>query len=152
MPNHVTQRLHIEADDKILTLIREKVNSEDHEFDANRIIAMPEMLSCTVSNGQVTDQKKSNVEKYGFPTWYEWANHWWGTKWGCYDSKWESDDQVTFTSAWSPAYRIVEALSTDFPEATFTLEYDGEIDHPGIVVIQAGEIVEEREIEREEDE
>ena len=28
-----------------------------------------------------------NEKKYGFPTWYEWRNHNWGTNWPCYKNK-----------------------------------------------------------------
>ena len=27
----------------------------------------------------------SNLEKYGYPTWYEWSIATWGTKWNAYD-------------------------------------------------------------------
>jgi hypothetical protein len=55
-------------------------------------------------------QQKANIEKYGYPTWYEYRLAEWGTKWdvGCHPSY--GDDaivsgnsfSVNFSSAWSP--------------------------------------------------
>jgi hypothetical protein len=143
MPNHTSQRLTIKADEKTLKEIREKVYVDDeHQFDANRIIAMPAELHNTESNTNPAyeEQRKKNTEKYGFPTWYEWANAIWGTKWGIYDAVWDGN-VVTFQSAWSPAHKIIAALSKDFPEATFYLDYADEGGgFLGVMTIKNGEI------------
>lgn len=143
MPNHVTQILSISANEETRKLIKRKVCSPANEFDANRIVAMPEILRCTLSNSQPSPQKDENIRNFGFPTWYEWANYHWGTKWGCYDAEWTGCDTVYFLSAWSPAIKIILALSVDFPEAHFTLKWSDEGGPCGIYEVKDGKVVED---------
>lgn len=143
MPNHVYQHLLIDADEETLKLIKQKVSSPTNKFDANRIIAMPEILchtpSSTSADPKLLKQKEENIKNFGFPTWYEWANYHWGTKWGCYDdSEWLGDNTVSFQSAWSPATKIIMALSDDFPDVSFVLKWSDEGGPCGIVNIERG--------------
>lgn len=62
------------------------------------------------------------VQKYGFNNWYDWANHNWGTKWGIYGvGKW-NENSISFSSAWSPANKMIQKLSTLFPDLSFVLD------------------------------
>ena len=68
------------------------------------------------------EQAYQNVQKYGCPTWYEWANQNWGTKWNAYQCKplSKGDDTMIFLTAWGSAPNIVAALSRKYPAQTIT--------------------------------
>ena len=72
----------------------------------------------------------SNVEKYGHGDWYNWANHYWGTKWNAYDSYAlvVEDDcfVVSFCTAWSPPMPVLEKICELFPNLTIEMEYQEE--------------------------
>jgi len=72
-------------------------------------------------------------EKYGFDNWYDWANHNWGTKWGCYDGE-HDDDVYRYTTAWGPVNDdILSMLLKDIPSFHLSWEeeqgYGAEIDY-----------------------
>ena len=87
----------------------------------NAIIPMPPELLDTVS-GMVEEDKRAahaaqmqaNIEKHGFPTWYEFANAKWGTKWEACELTYEADKggivTIWFDTAWSPPMPIYAAL------------------------------------------
>ena len=87
----------------------------------NAIIPMPQELMDTVS-GFVEEakkaaheaQKQANIEKYGYPTWYEFANDKWGTKWDAYQIGYEAEKDgsmtIWFDTAWAPPMPIYEKL------------------------------------------
>lgn len=67
----------------------------------------------------------TNTMRYGYPTWYEWCIHNWGTKWNaCNASK--SGNIIFFNTAWSTPEPIIEALSVKYPDVTFEVEYADE--------------------------
>ena len=61
-----------------------------------------------------------NMDKYGYPTWYEWSCTNWGTKWNAYDIDVyrNSDTEViiTFNTAWSAPIEIYNALAEKFDD------------------------------------
>lgn len=70
-----------------------------------------------------------NCEKYGFPTWYEWRCHNWGTKWTADCPQIHNIDGetvVSFETAWDCAYPAIRALSEKFPNLSFTISYADE--------------------------
>ena len=72
-----------------------------------------------------------NTLKYGYPTWYEWSCHNWGTKWGAcgysegIDYKAEPN-KLWFQTAWSAPHPILEKLSKEYPDIRFTHEWADE--------------------------
>lgn len=68
----------------------------------------------------------SNKEKYGNTTWYGWCCNNWGTKWNSCDACWESDDMVTFNTAWSAPVPIFDHLRKLFPDVAFSVDYADE--------------------------
>lgn len=92
----------------------------------------------------------SNIKKYGYPTWYEWANNTWGTKWNPEIQDFYDDEgtyaSITFDSAWGPPARGICAMSKEWPELSFKLEYREEgMDFEGVVEYKAGATLEEAE-------
>jgi hypothetical protein len=69
---------------------------------------------------------KSNIEKYGFRTWYDWSIANWGTKWNCYDVFLLDDNSIEFDTAWSTPQPIIEALSKKFPDIVISVDYADE--------------------------
>jgi len=64
---------------------------------------------------KLEDQHKSNSEKFGYPTWYEFCVSEWGTKWDVesndiYDQT-EISFSANFDSAWAPPVNAMEKLS-----------------------------------------
>ena len=64
-----------------------------------------------------------NIIEHGAPTWYEWRNRYWGTKWNvCDKGLSEGPHEIRFTTAWSPVYAIAGALSEKYPGVLFPIE------------------------------
>ena len=79
-----------------------------------------------------------NVNKYGYPTWYEWCCVNWGTKWDV------SEEDVTFdapspvgdsgagktdlyiNTAWSCPLPVFETISKQYPDITITCDFADE--------------------------
>ena len=68
-------------------------------------------------------QAYENIQQYGSPTWYEWCNKNWGTKWNAYScvELGKDDDTLEFFTAWSSVPTILEALSRKYPDQTIRL-------------------------------
>ena len=62
-----------------------------------------------------------NEQKYGAPTWFEWACNNWGTKWSAYDSELAENNTIIFKTAWSRAMPVIQKLAEKFPD--IHLEY-----------------------------
>lgn len=70
------------------------------------------------------DKQKMLLDLYGSDNWYDWAIKNWGTKWGCYDNKYD-DSTYRFTSAWGPVSGdIMDMFLNDVP--TFDYYYEEE--------------------------
>lgn len=106
---------------------------------------------------KVADVYAENLRLHGAKNWYDWSCSNWGTKWdACHVSTEEggSDELVyLFDTAWSPAEPVLDAMSEQFPELTFTAAFDEE-SHAFYyeAVWQGGEKVSEENLEREPDE
>lgn len=95
-----------------------------------------------------------NIAEHGFATWYGWSVANWGTKWDASDSalhaETPSELKYVFDTAWSPAEPVLFAMTEQFPELTFTAQFDeesGEFYYE--VVWESGERVSETQLERE---
>lgn len=71
-----------------------------------------------------------NQSKYGASTWYEWSVNNWGTKWNAYDSALRTPNdgraELSFLTAWSPPHPIINRLSEQYPELSFSHEWADE--------------------------
>jgi len=99
MPNHVTNRLKIGSRvGEVLDFLK----TDDHSFDFNQIIPMPEGAD-----------------------WYTWSIRNWGTKWNSYDIV-ITNNVVEFDTAWSNVANLMIKLSTLFPDVEFQYSYADE--------------------------
>lgn len=120
MPNWCGNTLTISHDNP------EMITRAVKAFEEGRFLAefipVPEELNIVA--GRVSDpneqakleaQEKSNKEKYGYATWYDFCVSEWGTKWDVGDPQGiQSVDKfeliVYFDSAWSPPIQAYESL------------------------------------------
>lgn len=97
---------------------------------------------------EMANRYKDNLERFGFPTWYEWAVQHWGTKWGLYEVQPTCADfeyrQISYTllTAWSPPVPVIQAMSKQFPSLMFCLDYfEGGAGFMGSCVYENGQEV-----------
>lgn len=86
-----------------------------------------------------------NINRYDAPTWYEWANKNWGTKWNArYCSYNKEDKTLYFQTAWQAPLPVLRKLSAAAPGVQMDLEFaDEDIGHNcGRVVFKNGDIKE----------
>lgn len=100
------------------------------DFHLHGLYPMPDSLKITAPQSDRIDQLKAETNEYlhGHTDWYEWRVAKWGTKWDvdgnmCTDP---DDDTIVyeFSSAWSPPVAWLAKVCEDFPNLTFTLEYN----------------------------
>ena len=77
----------------------------------------------------------NNIRLYGAPTWYEWCNRNWGTKWNSYGydgmvGGYPSGNTLRFLTAWSAPHPVMEKLAEMFPNVEIEHEWaDEDIGH-----------------------
>ena len=134
MPNWCWNHLEVSGDEKQLHEFVEKSLSKyddgKNRFTLNGTHPMPEELNITKGT-QTQDEKKQailNKAKYGYTDWYEWKYAEWGTKWDACEAHIDHNDidyfAVTFDSAWAPPIQWIDNIMKDFPDLSFTLEYE----------------------------
>jgi len=88
------------------------------------IVPLPETLRNTVSGvtydkevqKEREEQYQRNTVAYGFPTWYEFCNATWGTKWDVYNTSGIVEDfdedgfELKFETAWRPPIEFYTAI------------------------------------------
>lgn len=113
-------------------------------------IVTPEALAdYLVEKGtaNLIDGKKAleNEKLYGATDWYEWSCKHWGTKWNSSYASSDSPKEMTFDTAWSSPFPVIEKLSKMFPKVKITLRFADEDfgQNCGEIVFKAGNTVEE---------
>jgi hypothetical protein len=77
----------------------------------------------------------------GTPSWYEWSQRYWGTKWNAYST---APGEWTFVTAWCPPLGWCKALSHALPaDAEVRLDWDEEGGGYGRITITADKVEEE---------
>ena len=126
MPNWCANSLKIKPKTKAAKtfmerkLLPELEKGKDSQI-FNLISPMPQELINTVCGSVGEDkrdahkaQMEANVEKFGYPTWYEYAHANWGTKWDAsvYDYHTDVDGQlyISFDTAWGPPIVFYDKL------------------------------------------
>lgn len=71
-----------------------------------------------------------NLHKYDAPTWYEWRNENWNTKWNAcgYDenTNYSGNSVIWFQTAWSAPIPVIQKLSEMYSNIELTLEFADE--------------------------
>lgn len=112
---------------------------------------LDELCDNLIENGATTELGKKffdNIKLYGVPTWYEWANRYWGTKWNAYSIK-EIEDGVSWCTAWDGVPELMVMLSSKFPDVELHYFYANEDTGYGIgiMVIKNGDIIQSEDID-----
>ncbi len=89
-------------------------------------------------------QGLANIAQHDAPTWYEWSRKHWGTKWNACHSE-QTDNAITFETAWNGVTALMVALSKKFPNVSFEYSYADENTayNCGKYKIAAGRIISE---------
>ena len=119
MPNHVTNRIIIYAEDNRVQEILEAIKSDEiglGSIDFDKIIPMPD----NIFRGNLGQKE---MEQYGENNWYDWSVANRGTKWGAYGYDhffpYEDGNTIEFLTAWSRPEPVIVKLSQMFPDAQF---------------------------------
>ena len=159
MPNHCEQDMYVTGDVESLKAFLEFAKEDDHILSANKFIPYPEkykeMDRIAEEYGKAHPDDWRNRPKDGFNSGgYEWCCQNWGTKWGIYDCTITSQKltgkkgklSFTFQYAWSPALRVIDAMSEKFPTLHFKVKYfEGGMGYQGTYVVQGGNVLEDTE-------
>lgn len=86
-----------------------------------------------------------NIEKYGHKDWYSWSIANWGTKWNAYSQFQIEENMISFETAWSTPFPVIETLSKMYPDLTIEVAYaDEDIgSNCGIYTLVGGNLVDE---------
>ena len=72
-------------------------------------------------------QAYRNELKYGAPTWHEWTNKHWGTKWNAYGYDGGcglmEDNKISFETAWDTPKELIQKLSEKYPDVKIEVEW-----------------------------
>lgn len=138
MPNWCFTRMSVQGTTENLNefLTSIKNDGNDETYDLNKLFPCPEGLQVTSGwfgtneDGSPSEKQlemdavyAKNTEEFGYPSWYEWHNANYGSKWGaCHISVDISvDDEIVvyFESAWSPCTGLIHRISELFPHLLF---------------------------------
>jgi hypothetical protein len=115
------------------------------EFETEEAL-ITHMLDKGLANLVEAQMALDNIRDYGHQDWYSWSTSNWGTKGNAYSQNSdEGSNEISFETAWSTPYPVIEALSRKYPEAVISMRYaDEDFGHNvGEYTFQAGDIVEE---------
>jgi hypothetical protein len=86
-----------------------------------------------------------NLETYGCKDWYSWSIQYWGTKWNAYDCNNGDYGTISFDTAWSTPFPVMQKLARMFPELSFEVKFADEDlgSNCGKYTFENGELIEE---------
>jgi hypothetical protein len=168
MPNHCSQDLWVTGPSETLKEFKEFAKESREYTDwqgnkavdevllsANKFIPYPQKfndMDKAAEEARAKNPKDWSI-KDGFNSGgYEWCCDNWGTKWGIYAcyivrenlTKKQGSVMYSFDSAWSPACKIILAMSEKFPHLKFKLKYyEMGMGFKGTFVVKGGEILED---------
>ena len=123
-----------------LEVYRQFIAARDAGEDTSEFQEMWDSGEASLSLGE---RAYDNVKKYGAPTWYEWRNANWGSKWNAsqYGGMYDEPDAFIFDTPWSFPLAAMVALSNMFPSISFSAEWRAEGDtETWAIDIQHGEV------------
>lgn len=135
MPNWCENHLSIAGKDVDMQKLLEVITIGEGEYSLlEKLYPTPEELCIGDSSvGGQTPLMISNMEKYGFKSWYDWNIENWGTKWSESDlsigqSYTLSNDfgviAFNFETAWAPPLEAFDKISKDYPNLLFAIYYE----------------------------
>jgi hypothetical protein len=161
MPNHVDNRLTITGDKTELIRFVSATYEGNNDYNFNKLVPLDPRASKEIRNerpdGTVQVFGAFSSAEDGFDG-YQNAIDVWGTKWGAYDIQaggaWyeilEKEDyhDITFhyQSAWSPARKLIQRISAQFPTLAFGVWYTEEgMGFAGWQLCKNGKLVDEND-------
>ena len=69
------------------------------------------------------EQLFNNIRDYGAPTWYEWCNKNWGTKWNAYSQERFDENTLFFQTAWAGVPKLMQKLSEQYPDVILSYQF-----------------------------
>lgn len=67
-----------------------------------------------------------NLKEYDAPTWYEWRQREWGTKWNAYGQYRIDSQRIGFLTAWAGVPNLIQILATKNQELDFLYQFADE--------------------------
>lgn len=127
MSNFVKNRIEIVGSKKQVKEIYERFNTIDDEGlnqfpDFNKVIPQPD----NIFRGDLGVKEKEACKRANIPTWLDWNNENWGTKWNSFGCEKVGYNVFTFETAWGGVPNIIFAMSEKFPDVEFIYEYSDE--------------------------
>jgi hypothetical protein len=168
MPNHVDQDLWVSGEvtelNKFMEFAKEGECEDENLLSTDKFIPYPqEYKDMDVKAAELRKLAALKREQGNEDWWkdlsdirdgfnsggYQWCIDNWGTKWGIYDcvrsipttfgSRKKGQVFYAFQSAWSPACKIIDAMSKKFPTLTFKLKYyEGGMGFQGTYIVSGG--------------
>ena len=125
MPNWTTNYVTMKG------IGKEKKLFTCNNFDFNKIIPEPKTKEeCLDKYGNKYidegDKHLQHNEDDEWFDWYSWHCDYWGTKWNACETNIDSDDEVSFWTAWAEPDKIWIALSKMYPDREISIyaEYE----------------------------
>jgi hypothetical protein len=153
MPNWVHNSLTITGDaarvQAVKTRLAQPYERVFSRFVDKEYVTETEVIEREFSLWNMVKPEGEELEKYNeslsvsavVSFWYDWNCKNWGTKWDTEASFAEyGKDHLhyTFSTAWSPPIEAITALSSQFPDIHFELEWEEEQGFGGTVVFSEG--------------
>ena len=150
MPNHCSQDLYVYGPADTIKQFLDFSKQNGYMLSADKYIPYPQKFKDLDAQAERARLVGIHSVKDGFNSGgYEWCVENWGTKWGIYDcllTKFKlngsrSQLNYTFNSAWSPATKIIFAMSQKFPELRFKLKYyEAGMCFKGVYEVMGGQV------------
>jgi hypothetical protein len=147
MPNWCDNVLTVEGPREALDRFRDAVKSQPLEAtDGNGDRGVENSSDLSLERIIPTPEEMLTSKGFEEDGWYHWRINNWGTKWDVDAKLIEDGDRLIyeFSSAWSPPQFAIETASQQYPELTFTIEFDESgVDFWGYCVFRGGELIED---------
>ena len=104
---------------------QEEVDAANAKFSTSPLASTLQHETAAITK----EEADRRMEKHNALNWYDWANNYWGTKWGAYDVHYlggnDTEIAVVFNTAWSPPEEIFRMLEeTDYSVDCFWQDED----------------------------
>lgn len=150
MPNHCENTMTFSGPPKDLAAFRDfaKGQHQNQPFSMESFLPTPgELLQHPAPNPDQAAAQQMTA-KHGFPDWWEWRLHHWGTRADAYEVQLDQNSEGSITyrylTAWSPFNeQAMTALSQHFPSLHLRVEFlEPLMAFEGHVTAQGGQVLE----------